>query len=306
MKTFTNLHNLHNCFTSENKCIKYLEKIRWNNEPACLRCGSLRPYTIKNNNKLTWYKCKECNYKFNVLIGTIFENTKLPLVKWFKSIYIVTSHKKGISSIQLGKDLGFTQKTAWFVLGRIRKLAECKVPFMLEKTVELDHTFIGGSIENKHVKERKKLKRLDNKGVVLGLVQRNGKMVYKVVPNTKAVNSIPTMLETVKKGSNIFTDTSNTFIRLRKDYSHACVNHDINEYVRGYIHTNTIEGAFSLLKRGIVGIYHKVSIKHLHRYCNEFAFRYNTKELKEVERFTEAVKQIENTRLKYSEYIKEI
>jgi transposase-like protein len=309
---FTNLHTIERYFTNENVCIEYLEHARWNNKPACLKCGALSPYVIKNNGK-KGYKCKECNYKFNVLIGTIFENSKIPLIKWFKAIYIVFSHKKGISSYQLGKDLGFSQKTSWFVLGRIRKLAEEKTPFMLSGTVQVDETFVGGKISNKHQSHRARIKRnedgsrnwKDNKSVVLGLLDQNGKVISKVLPNAQHESIIPAMLASVEKGSTMVSDEWAVYkVLVKLGYKHESVQHKINEYVRDGFTTNSIEGYFSLLKRGIIGIYHQVSAKHLHRYCNEFSYRYNTREIKDHERFHQVLKKIDFTRLTYKNYIK--
>ncbi len=307
---FTNLHNLEQFFNDEKTCRDFIKQRRWNNIPVCPHCGSFEPYELKDGKT---YKCKECIKFFTVLTGTIFENTKIPLIKWFKALYIVTSHKKGISSIQLGKDLGLTQKTAWFVLGRIRKLAEDKTPFMLEGTIQIDETFVGGKLSNKHQSARAKLKRAkdgrvswtENKTVVLGLVQQDGKIINKIIPDISGNSILPVMLKHVKQGSTIVTDEYKVYKRLSKlGYTHQSVQHIINEFVRDGFTTNQIEGYFSLLKRGIYGIYHKVTPKHLFRYCNEFSFRYNTRNLKENERFNVALKQIDSTRLRYAELIK--
>lgn len=303
---FTNLHNIDKYFTDETVCIDYLEKLRWDNKPACLRCGSLNPYVTKNHNK-RGYKCRECKYNFNVLAGTIFENTKLPLGLWFKAIYIASNHKKGIASCQLARDLGITQKSAWFVLSRVRTLLKEKAPIMLEKTVEIDSTLIGGKISNKNVSKRKNYPNYtDNKTTVLGIVQRGGKIVNVIVDKENEKSVLPVMYDRVKKGSTIITDSHGSYKKLKLHYSHASVNHEIKEYVRGDFHTNTIEGYWSLMKRGIIGIYHQVSAKHLHRYCDEFAFRYNTREEGEQERFTSALQRLDFTRLRYVDLIAKV
>ena len=289
MKTkFTNLHNLEQYFADENTCVEYLEVQRWI-EPACLRCGGLNPYVIKAKRK--GYKCRDCGYKFNVLTGTIFENSKLPLIIWFKAIYIATSHKKGISSLQLGKDLGITQKTAWFVLSRIRELLKEKAPVMLENTVEIDETFVGGKFANRPQSFKARYNKTagrseSNKTVVFGLLQRDGKVVNKVVKNTTKDELFPVIEKHVAKGSRMVTDEWKSYVRLPElGYTHESVRHNIGEYVNGDVHTNGIEGYWSNLKRGIIGIYHQVSPKHLHRYCDEFSFRYNTRKEKEADRF---------------------
>ncbi len=307
-KQFKSLHDIDKSFRNEKACYDYLLKSRWPSEIGCPACGSVDPYHLKDKKT---FKCRECDKFFNALTGTIFENTKLPLIKWFKAIYMVTSHKKGISSIQLGKDLGFTQKTGWFVLGRIRELVQEKAPIMLEGTVEVDESYFGGKDSNKHQSYRAKKARnthtgrsLNSKTVVLGAVERKGKVVTRISPSVKS-KPIQDFISThIAKGSNMVSDDFNVYRTLsKKGYNHEYVNHSAREYVRGFAHTNTIEGYWSIMKRGVYGIYHQVSPKHLHRYCNEFAFRYNTRELAEAERFHYVIKRLDKTRLRYFELI---
>ncbi len=307
-KQFKNLHDIDKSFRNEKACYKYLLKSRWPSEIGCVSCGSVNPYHLKDKKT---FKCRECDKFFNALTGTIFENTKLPLIKWFKAIYIVTSHKKGISSIQLAKDLGFTQKTGWFVLSRIRELVQEKAPIMLEGTVEVDESYFGGKDENKHQSYRAKKGRKTNTGrsantktVVFGAVERNGRVVTRIAPNAQNKYLHDFLFTHIAKGSNMVSDDFRGYRKLNeKGYNHESVNHSAKEYVRGWAHTNTIEGYWSIMKRGIYGIYHQASKKHLHRYCNEFAFRYNTRKLGEAERFHLAIKQVDKTRLRYYELI---
>ena len=317
MKKFTNLDNIEKYFTSEKKCLKYLEHIRWCNTPACPHCGSLNPYKLSDHKN---YKCREkkCKKTFNALTETVFENTKIPLIKWFKAAYLFTSHKKGVSSIQLGKDLGITQKSAWFMLGRLRELLKDKSKIPLHGIIEADETFIGGKEKNKHqskgAKEwRKKHDKLpkgrttgnDNNSVVLGLLQRDGKVVNRVITDATAEYLLPIIDKGIKKGEAIITDDLGTYRNLpAMGYIHQAVKHSKKEYVVGEAHTGTIDGYWSLLKRGIYGIYHQVSLKHLPRYCDEFTFRYNTRQSQEAQRFDTALRQCENSRLKYAELIK--
>jgi transposase-like protein len=320
MKTFKNLLEAQLFFKDEKTCWKYWEKTRWNGNPVCPHCASVsKPYKFKDGKT---YQCsdKDCTKKFTAIVGTIFENTKLPLQKWFLAAYLVTAHKKGISSLQLSRDIGVTQKTAWFVLHRLREMLKDVAPQVLEGTVEVDETYVGGKEGNKHQSEKAKVKRLalrkDGKGtqgrgsdktMVLGLVQRNGNIIHKVIPRAQANAIIPVIEKHVKKGSNMVTDEFQAYNSLRSlGYKHETVSHVYNEYVRGQWHSNTIEGAFGLLKRGIIGIYHYVSPKHLQRYCDEFAYRYNSRKITDNERFNQCFTQAEGKRLTYKNLIKKV
>ncbi|MBL7913867.1 MAG: IS1595 family transposase [Bacteroidia bacterium] len=305
---FNNLHSLSKYFNTELKCIKHLEKMVWNHEPACVHCGSTKVYRLKGDINL---RCGEkgCLKIFNVKHNTIFMDTKIPLTKWFQALYLATSHKKGISSIQLGKDLGITQKSAWFMLGRIRELFLEKAPLLLDGEIEADEAFIGGSISNMHERRKNKLRegKGDNKTKVIGLLDRDGKVTTHVPLKSESMEDIREKVKgIVKEGSTIYTDEAGIYNKLAPKYSIQSVNHSIGEYVRGNVHTNGIEGFWSQLKRGIVGIYHQVSSKHLHRYCNEFSFRYNTRKVTEAERFDFALGLIENTKLTYPVLIESV
>lgn len=298
---FNSLHSLSKYFNTELKCIKHLEKMVWTHEPACVHCGSTKVYRLKGGINL---RCGEkgCLKIFNVKHNTIFMDTKIPLTKWFQALYLATSHKKGISSIQLSKDLEITQKSAWFMLGRIRELFLEKAPLLLDGEIEADEAYIGGSLSNMHEKRKDKLRegRGDNKTKVIGLLDRDGKVVTHVPLKTESMDEVRRKIRgVVKEGSTIYTDEAGSYNKLAPDYIIESVNHSIGEYVRGRAHTNGIEGYWSLLKRGIVGIYHQVSGKHLHRYCNEFSFRYNTRKATEADRFNYALTMIEDTKLTY-------
>ncbi len=239
-------------------------------------------------------------------VGTIFEGSKISLRKWFVAIYLITSHKKGISSLQLSKDIGVTQKTAWFMLHRIRHAVKTKsFNAPLKNVVEADETYIGGKEKNKHTDKRlghTQGRNTKSKTPVFGMIERDGIVMAEKVDNvtSKTLGSI--LAQNVVKGSTIMTDEWKAYTKLPLDYNHHIVKHGLGEYVNGNCHTNTMENFWSLLKRGIVGIYHWTSTKHLDKYLDEFEFRYNYKEAGESERFNIFLHEI-NGRLKYNQLI---
>lgn len=306
---FNNLKELIKYFSDEKVCWQHLEFQRWNGKPTCPHCGAEKPYRLSNEKT---FKCsnKECRKKFTATVGTIFENTKIPLSTWFAAIYLCTSSKKGVSSCQLARQLGVTQKTAWFVLHRVREMLKEKAPFMLENAVEVDETFIGGKEKNKHASKKVRTRTgtaprgrsLEGKTPVLGIVERDGRVLAIPVKDTSSSTIQPIMVEAVKAGTTVYTDEWQGYKGLSAKYNHKVIKHGEGEYVVGVVHTNTIEGFWGLLKRGIVGIYHQVSAKHLHRYCNEFSYRYNSRKVIDAERFDGTLKRVEG-RLKYKELI---
>ena len=224
----------------------------------------------------------------------------MPLRKWFSAIYLCTAHKKGISSYQLSRDIGVTQKTAWFMLGRIREMMKEKAPERLSGTVEADETYIGGRHINKH-----KGKEVTEKAMVVGVLERGGKVITEAVKKVKKGNNdiVAFVNHNVHLGSELMTDEARHYIRMGRRYEHNTVHHAIKEFVRGRVHTQGIENYWSLLKRGIVGIYHQVSPKHLHRYCDEFAYRYNSRKVNDQERFINSFTRLTNGVLTYKQYI---
>lgn len=298
---FKNLLDLFKHFKDDNTCRTYLEELRWNGDISCPHCGCVGAYKLGDNKT---YKCKDniCRKKFTVTVGTIFENTKLPLNLWFGAIYLATAHKKGISSLQLSRDLGITQKTAWFMLHRIREMLRDKAPQMLDTIVEVDETFIGGKNKNRHYDkkvENSQGRSVKDKTPVFGIMQRWGNITTRVVNDTKASSLKPVIADMVKEGTIVVSDEWTAYNGLHGTYKHVVINHNNGEYVRGAFHTNTIEGFWSLFKRGIFGIYHQVSPKHLNRYCDEFTYRYNTRKVLDNERFMLSLRNM-NTRLTYT------
>lgn len=299
---FKSLPQLLDHFQEESTCIEYYSQIRWNGEVACPHCGGLKVYTTTRG-----YRCgeKECRKDFTVTTGTIFHNSKISLRIWFAAIYLATTHKKGISSVQLALDLGITQKSAWHVLHRIREMLKDKAPQMLGENnmVEVDETYIGGNNRNRHYGKKRSQEdnSLTNSGelyrpkkMVVGIIERNGKVALKHVPSADLNNIGSLITKHVPKGSTIYSDEAPVYNHLKKYYTHDNVKHSLNVYVEGGVHTNTIENFWSVLKRGLYGVYHQVSEKHLERYLDEFSARFNTRDLTSQERFEKFLEDSES------------
>ena len=253
---------------------QHMEEMRWGDSPFCPHCGSTKPYKLKDGKT---YRCKDntCKKDFTVTVKTIFENSKVSISTWMCAIFLITGHKKGISSHQLARDLGITQKTAWFVNHRVRLIMGDPAPEPLEEIVEIDETYVGGKFANMNRGKRKEWqeKGIDNKVAVMGMTQRDGKAKLTVIGSNTFKDVVR---QNVDKSATVVTDTHLAYVGLAAEYaSHLSVNHSKSEYKNGIACTNTVEGFFSCLKRSIYGIYHSVSPKHLHRYCEETSFRYN-------------------------------
>lgn len=299
-ENFKSILDLFKAFPTEQSCIDHLEKLRWDGFVVSPFDSTSKVYKCKDNR----YRCKNTGKYFNVKTNTLFDNTKIELRKWFAAIWLVTSHKKGISSLQLSRDIDVTQKTAWFMLQRIRNCFGIENNNELTNTVEMDETYVGGKNKNRHADkkiEHSQGRSVKDKTPVFGMVECGGKLNAKVVPNT---NCSTLTKETVRfvKDALVYTDEWWGYRSIKHLFQHEIVNHKSKEYVRDNIYTNTIEGFWSLLKRGIIGIYHFTSKQHLQRYVDEFVFRYNTRKQTECARFNLLLQNTEH-RLTYKELI---
>lgn len=300
---FNNLRELISSMPDENTCRQYLAKQRWNGNTVCPYCGHSKCYTIEGGKR---YKCadKTCFKRFTVTVGTIFEASNVPLNKWFTAIYLCTAHKRGISSYQLAKDIGVTQKTGWFMLHRIREVLRPKNVKVLglNAPVEADETFVGGKYANMHNKKRIPLLEsgdyFANKTTVLGMIERGGELIANVVPPRNTKELTRNIITHVQKNATLITDSTSVYNNITHSYNYHAVNHSISEYVNGDNHTNTIEGAFSHFKRSIYGTFFQISAKHTQRYCDEFAAKYNSRKIKDADRFVMTIQNAE-CRLKY-------
>lgn len=268
----------------ERAAYAYVESRIWPNGPVCPHCGGLEhSKSLKGKStRIGLYKCYDCYKPFTVKIGTIFEQSHIPLHKWLQALYLMASSKKGISSTQLHRTLGISLKSAWFMSHRIREAMapHSKLLGGLGKIVEADETYLGGKEKNKHAKDRKHAGRgTVGKKAVFSLVERGGRVRSTHVESVSADTLRPVLQEQLCKASPLMTDEARQYIPLGKEFLlHEAVNHGIGEYVRGQVSTNTVEGYFSIFKRGMNGTYQHCSAKHLKRYLAEFDFRFNFRE----------------------------
>lgn len=278
-------------FPDEDACKVYLVAHRWPVEIACPRCGNTKVYALEFK-PFHWqcHKCEPQGYRFSVLVGTIFENTNKPLRDWFRVIHMMLTSKKGISALQVHRMMGFgSYKTAWYMCHRVRVGLQDQDFRKLMGIVEVDETFVGGKRKNKHKNDRNKPSgggrgaMGSDKIPVAGAVRRKGKVVARVIDNIDGETLTRFVRESVsEKVSLLVTDAWRGYNYLRDEFPHAVINHHRGQYVVGAIHTNTIEGFWSIFKRGMIGTYHKVSRKYLPLYVAEFQFRYNNRKNEDI------------------------
>jgi transposase-like protein len=294
-----NLPKLIEQFGSEERCRAYLEDLRWPDGVRCPRCESDSVSRIESRAK---FDCNECRYQFSVTAGTVFHDSHLPLWKWFLAIYLIGESRKGISAKQLQRTLGVSYKTAWYLAHRIRSAMEEDSPVPLRGIVEIDETWVGG-----RKRERKGESNKANKSMILGAIERDGEVRFAVRsgPGRESKVSYRSFVgETVDgKAEFIFTDSDYSWGDMTTwDTKHRKVNHSKEEWVRGIVHTNSVEGVWSLFKRSVIGAYHQLSAKHLPAYLDEMAFRFNNRDNPYLFRDT-VLRMVEGEKLPYAELI---
>jgi transposase-like protein len=293
-----NLVKLVEQFANEDKAREHLTELRWPNGVCCPRCESMKVAPIKDRKQ---YSCNDCEYQFSVTCGTIFNDSHLPLWKWFLAIYLMTESKKGISACQMQRTLAVAYRTAWYLCHRIRSAIKDASPALLSGTVEIDETYVGGKKRGFGRGYR------GNKTAVVGALERGGKVRMEVMPWVDRETLHKFIHKTTKPNTDaIYTDEHPGYRGIDDlDTKHETVNHSKEEWVHGDVHTNGIESVWSLLKRSVVGTYHKVSVKHLDAYVDELEHRFNNRENKFLFRDT-LLMLVKAEKLTYQELTKAI
>ena len=294
-------------FPDEDACYRWIEEARWGDTPVCPHCGGMDNTRLEKN-RPHYYWHKDCRKRFSVTTGTCMHATKRPLQDWIYAIYSVLTARKGVSAMQMSKELGVQYRTAWHMLHRVREGCD-RGDFTLREIVEVDETYIGGKEGNKHASKKLNAGRgAVGKTPVAGVRERGGKVKAKPVERVNAQTLIPFVESTVEPGTTVYTDDAAAYGALPtilNQYLHETVAHGSGEYVRGDAHTNGIESVWAVLKRSIHGTWHHVSPKHLRRYVNEAAFRLNEGncEVDTIDRMEALVRQMGGARLRYKDLI---
>ena len=307
---------------SDEECRQYLEARRWPHGAICPKCGVNSPYRITRKTRTknavqSLYKCRECRKQFTATVGTIFEDTKIPLGKWFAAIYLMCASKKGISAHQIHRTLGITYKSAWFMCHRIREAMKDRSFDLLSGVVEADETYVGGKSRRGQPIYRERIKdeiemglrpkqgspgmphARTKKAIVFGIKDRGGQVRTMVVSEATARTLSPILTGLMDlKSSHLMTDAHAAYRLIKKHVKHSVVKHELT-YVDGDVHTQNIENYWSILKRGLVGTFHHVDADYLPSYLNEFEFRANRRKISDEERFGALVAQVSGARLRW-------
>ena len=306
MKTifeFKTLMDFTDYFCDEATCVAHFTESRFRDGEYCPHCHHDKIYKCANGKR---YQCAKCKQDFTIKTGTIFGESKLPIRKWYMAVYLLATTSKGISSVQLAKHLGVTQKTAWFMAHRIRA-AKVQSKKQMSGQIEADETFIGGLSKNMHKKKREAaIKGTGGTGKtpIFGMKNRDGEVRAQVVRSVGMMDLHAEIKTNIAQGATLYTDRWVAYRGLKTQFNHSTVDHGAREYVNGNCHTNGIESFWALFKRGYHGVYHQMSKKHLQRYVNEFTFRFNRKANEMQSVFSEVVNNIASTdKLTYKELI---
>lgn len=327
---FSSFYQMTQLVSTEEKARYYFEKMRWGDDPHCPYCGFDKRYTLTTKGQHKgMYKCANCKERYTVTIGTVAEGSKIPLSKWLIAIYLITGHKKGIASTTLSRDLDITQKSAWFMLHRIRHAVGVNEPKeQLSGTIQVDETFVGGKNRNRHPDKKSEAqygRAFTDKAPVVGLLQmeeshievrphkvikekivaekiitKNAFIRCRVTPNTKRQTLVPLLKENVRPGATIVTDEWRGYIGLKGLFNHQLVYHRFHQYVNEFGNsTNGIENYWNYIKRPYKGIYHHMPRKHLQRYVDEASFRFNTRHMSNIERMKYTIEKNFDGRITY-------
>ena len=296
----TNLLEAVRYFSDLDVATEFVATLRWPDGPVCPRCEG-REHSYISTRRL--WKCKVCKKQFSVKVGTIFEDSPLGLDKWLPAVWLIANSKNGISSHELARSIGVTQKSTWFMLHRIRLAMQTGTFEKLSGTVEVDETYIGGKARNmsagRHAR-RPKGRGHSGKTAVVGMIERGGEVRASVVRDTKKRTLIPLVKENVEDGSSVYTDLNRSYVDLDWKYDHRTVDHAV-QYVDGQVHTNYMENFWSLLKRGLNGTYISVEPFHLFRYLDERVLTFNLRKLDDLGRFSAVVAAVSGRRLTWAD-----